>query len=172
MKTLKIFSFVSLFMALTMVSFAQKTKSEVIPVSGNCGMCEDKIEKAAKQAGASSAEWDADTKKLTVKYNSSTTNAAKIQQAIAKVGYDTRDFRATDESYNKLHGCCQYERTSNTEKKACCSEKCEMKDGKCTDMAACKDKGCCNAEGVCKAGAACTHEEGHDGKAGCCKKSQ
>jgi hypothetical protein len=155
---------------LSMVSFAQKTKTEIIPVSGNCGMCESKIEKAAKEAGASSAEWDADTKKLTVKYNSSTTNAGKIQQSIAAVGYDTRDVKATDAAYNKLHGCCQYERTAET-KKACCTEKCEMKDGKCTDMAACKDKGCCTAEGECKAGAECTHEKGHE-KAGCCKKSE
>ena len=121
MKTFKIFSFVSLFMALTMVGFAQKTKTEVIPVSGNCGMCESTIEKAAKKAGATSAEWDADSKKLTIKYNSATTNAAKIQKEIAASGYDTRDVKATDASYNKLHGCCQYERTSATEKDACCA---------------------------------------------------
>lgn len=171
MKTLKIFSFISLFMALTMVSFSQKTKTEVIPVSGNCGMCEGKIEKAAKQAGASSADWNVETKKLTIKYNSSTTNAAKIQKSIAAAGYDTRDFKTTDAAYNKLHGCCQYER-NGAANAACCSEKCEMKDGKCTDMAACKDKGCCTSDGVCKAGSNCTQEEGHDGKAGCCKKPQ
>ncbi|MBC7949227.1 MAG: heavy-metal-associated domain-containing protein [Chitinophagaceae bacterium] len=157
-------------MALANFSFGQKTKTEVIPVSGNCGMCETKIEKAARQAGASTAEWNSETKKLTIKYNSSTTNAAKIQKSIAAAGYDTRDVKAADADYNKLHGCCQYDRTSEEKADACCSEKCEIKDGKCTDMAGCKDKGCCSADGVCKAGESCSHAEGHDKKAGCCKK--
>lgn len=183
MKTLKIFSILPLFMAFALISFAQKTKTETIPVSGNCGMCETKIEKAAKEAGASTAEWSADTKVLTIKYNSSSTNAAKIQQAIAKVGYDTRDFKATDDSYNKLHGCCQYERNAVSEAKHQCSEKCDMKDGKCTmEEGCCKDgkcskpghdgKDCCNASAdkmdCCKDGK-CS-KPGHDGKE-CCKKS-
>ncbi|MEI9912952.1 MAG: hypothetical protein WDO71_26915 [Bacteroidota bacterium] len=49
MKTLKVFSILPLFLAFAIISFAQKTKTETIPVSGNCGMCETKIEKAAKK---------------------------------------------------------------------------------------------------------------------------
>jgi len=172
MKTLKTFSFVAIFMALATISFAQKAKTETIPVSGNCGMCKSKIEKAAKTAGAADAKWDVDAKMLTVKYTSSTTNAAKIQNAVAAVGYDTRDVKATNESYDKLHGCCKYERTTDVKKEACCTDKCEMKDGKCTDMSACKDKGCCGSDGVCKDAAGCNHEGGHDTKAACCKKPQ
>jgi copper chaperone CopZ len=111
MKTFKITSFLALFMTIAICSFAQKRGAkESIPVSGNCGMCKGKIEKAAKQAGASDAEWNAETQELTVKYASTTTNAAKIQQAVAAVGYDTRDVKASDEAYDKLHGCCKYER--------------------------------------------------------------
>ena len=139
MKTLKIASLLSLYMAFAMVPFAQ-TKSESIPVSGNCGMCKKHIETAAKKAGAATANWDKGTKVLTIKYNSSTTNAAKIQQSVAAAGYDTRDFKAADAAYNKLDACCQYDRTSTTKAKHQCSEKCDMKDGKCTDMAACKEK--------------------------------
>jgi periplasmic mercuric ion binding protein len=156
MKTLKIVSLVSLFMTFAMVSLAQ-SKTETIPVSGNCGMCKSKIEKAAKNAGASTATWNKDTKIITVKYNSSTTNAAKIQQGIAAVGYDTRDFKTTDEAYDKLHACCKYDRTTNQE--ASCTGKCEMKDGKCVshgEMDCCKDGKC--------------SKPGHDGK-DCCKKS-
>jgi|SRR5690606_4812004 len=165
MKTFKIFSILLVSLSLSTAALAQKAKTETIPVSGNCGMCKSKIEKAAKTAGVSEANWDSETKTLTVKYNNSTTNAAKIQQAIAAVGYDTRDVRATDEAYDKLHGCCKYERTNNTQAHECCGQKCEMKDGKCTNMEACKDKGCCDANGVCKAGDQCKHE----GQA-CCKK--
>ena len=187
MKTLKIFSFIPLFMAFTIFSFAQntkaeaigsftqKTKTETIPVSGNCGMCKSAIEKAARKAGATSASWDMDSKNLTIKYSTSTTNAAKVQQSIAAVGYDTRDFKATDESYNKLHACCQYDRIADVKTASCCSEKCEMKDGKCTGMEVCKEKGCCSAaagnhDGMdcCKDGK-CT-KPGPDGK-DCCKKS-
>ncbi len=170
MKTLRIYSLViaSLFIANT--SFSQE-KTETIKVLGNCGMCETKIEKAAKEAGATSADWSADNKAITVKYNSSTTNAAKIQQAIAKVGYDTRDFRAADETYNNLHGCCKYEREgANVEKKSCCAN-CEMKDGKCVNEATCKDKDCCKDAAACKAKGCCSADKAKaDGaKADCCK---
>ena len=175
MKTLKISSFIAFFMTIAVLSlpkdsFAQTTKTESFKVSGNCGMCKSKIEKAAKDAGASSASWNEETKELTVKYKSTSTNTAKIQQSIAGVGYDNAGFKATDITYKKLHGCCQYDRTADTKTTSCCSAgaKCEMKDGKCTDMAACKDKGCCDANGVCKAGT-CT-KEGHTG-GDCCKKA-
>jgi hypothetical protein len=33
-----------------------------------------------------------------------------VKKAIAKVGHDTDEVKATDEDYEKLHGCCMYER--------------------------------------------------------------
>ena len=110
MKSL-LFSFVFILMAS--IGFAQ-SKSETLKVSGECGSCKKKIEAAAKKAGASYAVWNVNSKELTIKYNSTSTNSAKIQKAIADVGYDTPDFKATDEAYNKLDGCCQYDRTSTT----------------------------------------------------------
>lgn len=141
-----IFSF--LLISIASFGFAQ-TKTETLKVSGECGSCKKKIESAAKKAGASYAVWSIDSKELTIKYNSTSANSAKIQKAIADVGYDTPDFKATDEAYNKLDGCCQYERTTaNAENKSICdSKECAdkncMKDGKCQkDMACCKDSGC------------------------------
>lgn len=166
MKTLKIFSLATLFTVVSMTAVAQ-TKTETFKVSGNCGMCKSKIEKAAKEAGAKDASWDADTKDLTVTYKSSSTNTAKIQQKIAEVGYDNAGFKATAESYNKLHGCCKYERTdadTHEGKMECC------KDGKCTKEGH-DGKTCCKKDDAkmdcCKDGK-CT-KEGHDGK-DCCKK--
>ena len=109
MKTLKIV-FAIAFTFMINSAMAQKATTESIAVSGNCGMCKTTIEKAAKSAGAQEADWNADTKTLTVKYKSTSTNAAKIQQSVASAGYDTRDVRATDEAYDKLHSCCKYER--------------------------------------------------------------
>ena len=187
MKTLKVFSFIAFFMAIASFSFAQ-TKTETFKVSGNCGMCKTSIEKAAKAAGATEASWDKETKELTVTYNSSTSNTAKIQQQIAGVGYDNAGFKATDASYKKLPGCCKYDRAAATAEKEehMCSDKCEMKDGKCVGhdgkMDCCKDgkcskeghdgKDCCKKDGekmdCCKDGK-CS-KPGHDGK-DCCKKS-
>ncbi|MFI5131201.1 MAG: hypothetical protein ACHQFX_14460 [Chitinophagales bacterium] len=165
MKTFKIVSLLSLFMALGIISFAQ-SKTETIPVSGNCGMCKTTIEKAAKKAGATTATWNKETKVIVVKYNSSTTNAGKIQEGIAASGYDTRDFKATNESYTKLPACCQYDRTAA--KESCCGDKCEMKDGKCVNMETCKENGCCKDEASCKANGCCSASTGKDGME-CCK---
>ena len=159
MKTLRIFSLATLFMAVAAVASAQ-TKTETFKVSGNCGMCKSNIEKAAKDAGAKSATWDADTKNLTVSYKSSTTNTAKIQKQIAVVGYDNVGAQATTEAYNKLHGCCKYERSTTENKAACCSGSASCDHSDANHTAATPD--CCK-DGKCT-------KEGHSGK-DCCKKS-
>ncbi len=155
----KIFALSIAMLTCATFTFAQQ-KTENLKVAGNCGMCKKTIEKSAKEAGATYALWNKDSKVLTVKYNSASTSKTKIEQMIAGAGYDTPDFKATDEAYSKLDGCCQYAReTANTEKKmACCTEKCEMKDGKCADMAACKEKGCCKDEAACKEKGCCSKE--------------
>src|SRR5262245_15298120 len=127
MKTIKVLPILAFFLAITSLTFAQ-TKTETFKVSGNCGMCKSKIEKAAKEAGASYASWDVDKKEITIKYNSSSTNTAKVQQQIAAVGYDNVGVKATDEAYNKLHGCCKYDRSATTAKSSCCAD-----ESKCTE---------------------------------------
>ena len=147
MKTLQILFFSFLFISLSTLAVAQ-SKTEKFKVAGECGMCKKKIEKAAKTAGASYAVWNVDSKQLTVKYNSTSTDKAKIEQAIANAGYDTPDYKATEAAYNNLDECCQYERSAGSSAKSCCDDKkCEsaqcMKDGKCAkDMSCCKDSGC------------------------------
>ena len=114
MKTLQFFLFVCLFIGFNNSASAQAKKAETFDVSGNCGMCKSNIEKAAKAAGATYAVWDVEAKKLSVKYGKNT-SVAKIQQKIAAAGYDNAGAKASDESYNKLHGCCQYERVLKAE---------------------------------------------------------
>ncbi len=89
-----------------------KDKSEKFKVSGNCGMCEKRIEKAAKSVeGVSLADWDKKSKLISVTFDDQKTDADKVQQAIAKVGHDTPKHKASDEVYNELPGCCQYDRS-------------------------------------------------------------
>lgn len=89
-----------------------ETDSASFIVSGNCGMCQRTIEKAAMIPGVSSAKWDMDTKKINVMFNPQETDILKIHQAIAASGYDTDKVKAKTSTYNGLPGCCQYERTS------------------------------------------------------------
>src|SRR6187402_1687852 len=114
MKSLKIFSTVLVCCAIATTSFSQKTKTETFQASGNCGMCETKIETAAKAAGATYADWNKDTKVITVKYSSTSSNLAKIQKSIADAGYDNVGVKTTNEAYDKLHDCCKYDRTAAT----------------------------------------------------------
>jgi periplasmic mercuric ion binding protein len=80
-------------------------------VSGNCEMCKKRIEKAALATkGVKSADWHSDCGTLYLIVNEQKTNILTIQTAIANVGHDNDGVKATLENYEKLHGCCQYER--------------------------------------------------------------
>jgi copper chaperone CopZ len=99
-----------LFFSMTSI-FANVAKTEKIKVYGNCGMCKTRIEKAAKSVqGVTKATWDSEDLMLTVTYDDTKTTTLKIEEAIAKVGHDTDNAKATDKTYNALPGCCQYDR--------------------------------------------------------------
>ena len=117
MKT-KVLSLVALFVMGAFTVFAGN-KTEKFKVYGNCGMCETRIEKAAKAVdGVSSADWNEESKMIEVVFDDSKTDVHKVHMAIAKAGHDTEMHKAKNEVYNKLPGCCKYERASDkTEKK-------------------------------------------------------
>lgn len=106
MKTLKIFIAIAAF-AFSTVAFAA-TKTESIKVSGNCGSCKVRIEKAAKVPGVSKAEWNDKTKVLTLVYDDAKVKSDDVQKKIAAVGHDTQKYKATAAIYNALPGCCKY----------------------------------------------------------------
>lgn len=110
MKT-KVLNLVSMFFLGASMVFGQ-AKTEKFEVKGNCGMCENRIEKAAKSVdGVSAADWKQETKILEVSFDESKTSVHKVQMAIAKVGHDTPMHKANDEAYDALPGCCKYDRT-------------------------------------------------------------
>lgn len=94
---------------------AQGTKTDTFKVWGNCGMCKKTIEKAAKIDGVEKAEWNKETKIFTLLYNPTVTNNEKVQKAISVAGYDTEKFTGDDKAYEKLPGCCHYERKKSKE---------------------------------------------------------
>ncbi|HET9431731.1 MAG TPA: heavy-metal-associated domain-containing protein [Chitinophagaceae bacterium] len=110
MQTIK-FMFVAFFAMITQLLAAQNTVvSDTIKVYGECGMCKNRIEKTLKLDGITNAKWDVDTKLLVVSYDSSKISNDAIQQKIAAVGHDTEKYQADDKVYERLPGCCHYER--------------------------------------------------------------
>ncbi|OFX88876.1 MAG: ATPase [Bacteroidetes bacterium GWF2_33_16] len=113
---IKVLSLVSMFLLGTSMVFAQ-TKTEKFEVKGSCGMCENRIEKAAKSVdGVTTADWNQETKMLEVSFDESKTTVHKVHMAIAKVGHDTPMHKAKDEVYNALPECCKYDRTEANKK--------------------------------------------------------
>ena len=95
-------------------------KTAEVKISGNCGMCKKNIEKAGNVSNVAAVKWDMESKMAKISYDSTKTNQDEILKRIASAGYDSEKFKATDEQYNKLHGCCQYDReasaTTDTDK--------------------------------------------------------
>ena len=79
-------------------------------VWGNCDMCKETIEGALKKEGIDMADWDMETKIITVTYDSTKINLDAIEKNIASVGYDNVKYKGDDKAYAELPECCKYER--------------------------------------------------------------
>ncbi len=71
-------------------------------------MCEDRIEAAYDQKGIVAADYNLETKQLHVVYKVKKWNEESLHLLAAAVGHDTDKYRAKDEVYVNLHGCCKY----------------------------------------------------------------
>lgn len=84
------------------------TITSALFVNGACGMCKERIEKAAVSVkGVQLAEWNEKSKMLKVTYDSQL-DLLNIHKAVANVGHDTEKLKAKDEVYNALPECCLY----------------------------------------------------------------
>lgn len=105
-----------LFSGINAPAFSQEPAPEgnvetQIKVLGLCGMCKDRIEKAAYSVrGVRSASWDQQKNLLTVNYRANRTSQEEIERTIAKAGHDTEHFITDEATYKNLHGCCKYPR--------------------------------------------------------------
>ena len=87
-------------------------KTQTIKVSGMCSMDKKRIEAAAYSVdGIKSAIWNEYTQVLTIKYSVFKKEAAdNVQKKVAAAGNDTEKYSADNAVYNKLPGCCHYQR--------------------------------------------------------------
>ncbi|GAA5092807.1 hypothetical protein GCM10023210_22260 [Chryseobacterium ginsengisoli] len=88
----------------------QSKKENEFYVKGNCESCKARIEKAAKDAGADSAEWNAEKQMVTLNFDPKKTSSDKILKKIADVGHDNEKYKSNDKTYKKLPSCCLYDR--------------------------------------------------------------
>ncbi|MEI7508861.1 MAG: heavy-metal-associated domain-containing protein [Flavobacterium sp.] len=102
-----------LFVTLSVQSQEKKNKNAryTIDVNGNCDLCKKRIEKAAFSiSGVKLAVWNVESHQLSLVLNEEKGTILDVKKAIAKVGHDADEVKATDADYEKLHMCCQYER--------------------------------------------------------------
>lgn len=95
---------------------SRKLETAEFMVYGNCGMCKDRIERAARSIkGVVVAQWDEDAQNLKIKYQPGMVQLQDVHQTIANVGHDTDKVKTTDQLYKDLHHCCKYERPEDKE---------------------------------------------------------
>ena len=105
------------FMGISLQSSAQSANmvTKNIMVNGNCGMCKTTIEKAGNATSGATVTWDKKTKMANIVYDSNKTNEDEVLKNIALAGYDNEKFLAPDGTYEKLPGCCRYDRAKDTD---------------------------------------------------------
>jgi len=79
-------------------------------VWGNCEMCKETIEGSLKADGITEADWNTETKVLSVTYDSTKITLDQVQKNVAAVGYDNVKYKGDDKAYENLPQCCKYGR--------------------------------------------------------------
>ena len=110
MKKLSLMAIAICFIFATAKAQINNLVTDTVKIYGNCGMCKTKIEKAANQNNISKAVWNEETGMAIISYDATKTTKDNILKKIASVGYDSDSYKAPDAIYNKLPGCCQYDR--------------------------------------------------------------
>lgn len=117
---MKLLNFIAATVVATLFSFnctAQNianAKTETVKLYGNCRMCEKTIEKSRHPKRRSQSRLGHGHQNGENHLRQHQTTLDDVLKRIAAAGYDSDQFRATDEAYNNLHGCCQYDRPAAT----------------------------------------------------------
>ena len=121
---MKTFSILVLLVTILFACGENKTVHEVIKtenisgtiltssfkVWGNCETCKENIESSLKVPGISKADWNIETKIISITYDSTKVNLNQIEKNIAAAGYDNVAYKGDDKAYAELAPCCQYDR--------------------------------------------------------------
>lgn len=114
MKSIIIMAAVLLGAAALSTAQISNARTVTVKVYGNCGICKTTIEKAGSKNKLYETVWNADSKMAAITYDGKRTTADAVLKNIALAGYDNTGFLAPDDIYDKLQGCCKYERGGKT----------------------------------------------------------
>ncbi|MBP8878896.1 MAG: hypothetical protein KBG86_12680, partial [Flavobacteriales bacterium] len=89
----------------------KNAKTISLRIDGDCPMCETRIEQVAFVKNEAEVDWVVETHMARVTFDSTRTDLDAIMQRVAHAGYDNELYLAPKQAYDKLPGCCQYERT-------------------------------------------------------------
>lgn len=88
-----------------------KNAKYAFEANGNCDQCQKRIQKAAYSvSGVKSAIWNIETHELSLILNEEKCSILDVKKAVANVGHDTDEVKASNDVYENLHTCCKYVR--------------------------------------------------------------
>ena len=97
-------------MMVGFTAFPQGKKIETIQIktSAMCQQCKDRIEGGlVYEKGVKDVSLDIESKIVTIKYNTKSTNPDELRKKISKLGYDADDVPCDKAAYDKLPACCK-----------------------------------------------------------------
>lgn len=97
-------------MLLCTLTYAQSNKPVTVnlTVEGTCEMCKERIERTVDVKGVKYFEYTLASHNLEITYVPSKITEEQIHKSLNAVGHDTNKSKASEEQYNKIHGCCKY----------------------------------------------------------------
>lgn len=115
-------NYLGIFLILLLISTIAKAQSvntmdstTSFKVRGVCEMCKNRIEKVLKIKGVENAEWDIDTKILSLTYNHSKISLDEVHTRLADAGHDTELKKSKEATYKALPDCCHYREMGENE---------------------------------------------------------
>ncbi len=106
----KLLSTLIILVLIFLVSCKNNEVETQVHVWGVCDLAKQKIDSAAKLPGVVKADWNKETRLLTLKFDTTKTSLDNILKSIAMAGFDNERYFADDYAYEKLPDNCKYER--------------------------------------------------------------
>jgi len=100
--------FVSGIVILPVNAQNQNIDTAYFHVHGVCDMCKERIEHAATLRGVKKVNWHKESGMAELIFRIDKVSVEDVRNSIAEAGHDTGPYKANDESYKDLPGCCAY----------------------------------------------------------------
>ncbi|MGJ1420244.1 DUF3347 domain-containing protein [Sphingobacterium spiritivorum] len=96
----------------------KNAKTESVRIEGNSEACKILIEKAGSKKGEAAVDWNTNTKKAALTYNSQKTSKDEVLKRVALAGFDNEMYLAPTDVYQALSPECQYKGSIKTSHQA------------------------------------------------------